>query len=58
MDAESFFKTLEKAGEAIKAIFDDPGKFFSNIVAAVKDSIDAYPFFANSAPIATPKQIL
>lgn len=39
MDAESFFKTMEKAGEAIKAIFDDPGKFFSNLVAAVKGSI-------------------
>ncbi|MFP9114577.1 hypothetical protein ACLI1A_11590 [Flavobacterium sp. RHBU_3] len=42
MDAESFFKMLERAGQAIKAIFDDPGKFFTNLVAAVKGSINDF----------------
>jgi hypothetical protein len=42
MDAESFFKLLEKAGQAVKAIFDDPAKFFSNLVAAVKGSINDF----------------
>jgi hypothetical protein len=42
MDAGSFFKMLERAGQAIKAIFNDPGKFFTNLVAAVKGSINDF----------------
>ena len=42
IDAEGFMKTLEKAGQAIALIFKDPGKFFSNLVAAVRGSIDNF----------------
>ncbi|MBY8961757.1 hypothetical protein KJK34_03220 [Flavobacterium sp. D11R37] len=42
IDAEGFMATLQKAGEAIGLIFKDPGKFFSNLVAAVKGSIDDF----------------
>ena len=42
IDAEGFMKTLEKAGQAIALIFKEPGKFFSNLVAAVRGSIDNF----------------
>ena len=42
LDAETFMATLQKAGKAITAIFKDPGKFFSNLVAAVKGSINDF----------------
>jgi hypothetical protein len=42
VDAEAFFATLVKAGEAIKAIFKSPGKFLSNLIAAIKGSIDDF----------------
>lgn len=42
LDAETFMATLQKAGKAITAIFKDPGKFFSNLVTAVKGSINDF----------------
>jgi hypothetical protein len=42
VDAEAFFATLVKAGDAIKAIFKNPGKFFSNLIAAIKGSINDF----------------
>ncbi|HWI93203.1 MAG TPA: polymorphic toxin type 15 domain-containing protein [Flavisolibacter sp.] len=42
VDAEGFFETLSKAGAAIKAIFKGPGKFFSNLIDAVKGSINDF----------------
>jgi hypothetical protein len=42
IDAEGFFNTLAKMGAAIKAMFKSPGKFFSNLIAAIKGSINDF----------------
>ena len=42
IDAEGFFNTLSKMGAAIKAMFKSPGKFFGNLIDAVKGSIDDF----------------
>lgn len=42
IDAEGFFNTLSKIGTAIKAMFKSPGKFFSNLIAAVKGAISDF----------------